>query len=355
MQIMNKKTIILTCLSVLALAGNAQKITTDNETIDCGKVVYNQPATVNFELKNKGGSKLVIKDVRTSCGCTTVDYPRTPVEGGESFTVSATYDARQLGHFFKQVAIYSNASDEPMYLTMTGVVVEKIIDFSGEYPYKLGDVLVDKNEIEFDDVNSGDMPMQKIHIMNNSTKTVTPVIMHLPAYLKANISPTRIAPGHSGEAIITLLSKKLRNFGLSQTTVYLGMFPGDKVGQNKEIGVSAVLLPGFSDLTDFQRLNAPKLQLSSESLDIHLEGKKKKTVTLTLQNVGKDMLDIQEVQMFTVGLQLQLNKRHLAPGEEGRLKITVKDEIKSARTKPRILMITNDPDHAKVVININVD
>ena len=89
MQIMNKKTIILTCLSVLALAGNAQKITTDNETIDCGKVVYNQPATVNFELKNKGGSKLVIKDVRTSCGCTTVDYPRTPVEGGESFTVSA--------------------------------------------------------------------------------------------------------------------------------------------------------------------------------------------------------------------------------------------------------------------------
>ncbi|MBP3757845.1 MAG: DUF1573 domain-containing protein [Prevotella sp.] len=351
---MNKKSILLSCLSVLALTASAQKITTDNETIDCGKIVYNQPATVNFELKNKGGSKLVIKDVRTSCGCTTVDYPRTPVEGGASFTVSATYDARQLGHFFKQVAIYSNASSEPTYLTMTGVVVEKVIDFSGEYPYKLGDVLVDKNEIEFDDVNSGDMPMQKIHIMNNSTKTVTPVIMHLPAYLKANISPTRIAPGHSGEATITLLSKKLRNFGLSQTSVYLGMFPGDKVGQGKEIGVSAILLPGFSDLTDFQRLNAPKLQLSEESIDIDLEGKKKKTTTLILQNVGKDMLDIQEVQMFTVGLQLQLNKRHLAPGEEAKLKVTIKDEIKSARTKPRILMITNDPNRAMVVININV-
>jgi hypothetical protein len=218
----------------------------------------------------------------------------------------------------------------------------------------VGDVLTDRNEIEFDDVNSGDMPMQKIHIMNNSTKTVTPQVMHLPAFLKATVSPTRIAPGHAGEATITLLSKKLRNFGLSQTTVYLGMFPGDKVGQGKEIAVSAVLLPGFNNLTDFQRRNAPKIQLSTETLNVDLEGKKKKTETILLQNVGKSMLDIQEVQMFTSGFQLSLNKSHLMPGEEAKLKITVKEEIKQVHGQPRILMITNDPDHAKVVINLNV-
>lgn len=352
--IMKKKTIILSLFCAFAMTVDAQKIVTDNEVIDCGKIVYNKPAVVNFELKNKGGARLVINDVKTSCGCTSVEYPRQPIESGGTFTVTATYDARQLGHFHKELAIYSNASEKPMYLTLTGVVVEKVIDFSGEYPYKLGDVLTDRNEIEFDDVNSGDMPMQKIHIMNNSTKTVTPVVMHLPQYLKATVSPTRIAPGHSGEATITLLSKKLRNFGLSQTSVYLGMFPGDKVGQNKEIGISAVLLPGFNNLTDFQRLNAPKIQLSAETLNISLDGKKKKTETILIQNVGKDMLDIQEVQMFTNGLQLSLNKSHLLPGEEAKLKITIRKEILNARTKPRILMITNDPDHAKVIINLNV-
>ena len=352
---MIKKITFLSFLAVAASSASAQKISAVNDVIDCGQIVYNHPVEVNFDLKNKGGAQLVIKDVRTSCGCTKADYPRTPIAGGQDFTVAATYDARQLGHFYKQIAIYSNASNEPFYLTLKGVVVDKIIDFSGEYPFVVGNVKTDKNNIEFDDVNSGDMPLQKIHIMNNSPKTVTPVIMHLPNYLKAEVSPTRIAPGHAGEATITLLSKKLRNFGLSQTSVYLGMFPGDKVSPDKEISVSAVLLPSFSNLTDFQRLNAPKLQLSQKDVNIHMEGKSKKTELLIIQNTGKEMLDIQALQMFTTGLQLSLNKRHLLPGEEAKLKITVKDEIRNARSKPRVLMITNDPENAKVVININVD
>ena len=95
--------------------------------LDCGQIVYNQPVTVNFDLKNKGGSQLVIKNVRTSCGCTKADYPRKPIASGEDFTVTATYDARQLGHFYKQIALYSNASTEPYYLTLKGVVVDKIV------------------------------------------------------------------------------------------------------------------------------------------------------------------------------------------------------------------------------------
>lgn len=342
-------------MAMSALTASAQKISTDNDVMDCGQIVYNQPVTVNFDLKNKGGSQLVIKNVRTSCGCTKADFPRKPIASGEDFTVTATYDARQLGHFYKQIALYSNALTEPYYLTLKGVVVDKIVDFDGEYPYVIGNVKTDKNNIEFDDVNSGDMPEQKIHIMNNSPKTVTPVIMHLPTYLKAEMSPTRIAPGHAGECTIKLLSKKLRNFGLTQTSVYLGMFPGDKVSPEKEISFSAVLLPGFSTLTEYQRQNAPKLQLSSPDVNIHMEGKSKKSDLLIIQNTGKAMLDIQALQMFTTGLQLSLNKRHLLPGEEAKLKITVKDEIRKARSKPRVLMITNDPDNAKVVININVD
>ena len=37
------------------------------------------------------------------------------------------------------------------------------------------------------------------------------------------------------------------------------------------------------------------------------------------------------------------------------MKLTAyKNQLKKARTQPRILMITNDPDNSKVVININV-
>jgi len=31
------------------------------------------------------------------------------------------------------------------------------------------------------------------------------------------------------------------------------------------------------------------------------------------------------------------------------------DGLRKARSKPRVLMITNDPENAKVVINVNVE
>jgi hypothetical protein len=59
--------------------------------------------------------------------------------------------------------------------------------------------------------------------------------------------------------------------------------------------------------------------------------------------------------MFTAGLKVTLPKRELKPGETTRLKITgINKDLKRARTKPRVLMITNDPDKPKVVITINV-
>jgi hypothetical protein len=58
--------------------------------------------------------------------------------------------------------------------------------------------------------------------------------------------------------------------------------------------------------------------------------------------------------MFTDGLEISLGKSTLRAGESTRLKITAqRDRLLKARTKPRILMITNDPDKSKVVITIN--
>ena len=59
--------------------------------------------------------------------------------------------------------------------------------------------------------------------------------------------------------------------------------------------------------------------------------------------------------MFTSALQVSLGKARIVPGKEAKLKVTVlADMLKSARSKPRVVMITNDPDNAKVTINVNV-
>ena len=352
---MNNKSIILSLLAMASLDAMAQRISAKNEIIDCGNVLYESPVTVKFELTNKG-NELNIDQVRVSCGCTTVDYPRQTIHRGDPFTVTATYDARQLGHFEKEVALFYNSSTKPFYLKMRGVVVEEANDFTGNFSYKVGGLMVDKNDVEFDDVNRGDYPVQLIHIRNNTPETVSPVIMHLPSYITATVSPTHIAPGKTGVASLKLDSRKLRDLGLTQTSVFLGKKPGEKVSLDKEISVSAVLLPDFDNMSETQLANAPKINLSETTLDLGSFGdKSSKSGIIFIDNTGRSELDIRSMQMFTSGMSVKLNKSKLKPGEQAKLKITVnKKLLRSARSKPRVLMITNDPTQPKVVVKVKV-
>lgn len=352
---MNKKTILAFVLAAVSLDMSAQRISAKQEVIDCGSVLYETPVTAKFELRNKG-SELVIDTVRTSCDCVVAKYPEGTIAKGDNFTVEVTFDSRQLGHFYKEAAIYSNASDKPFYLTMKGVVVDHLADYSGVYDYTLGSVRTDKNNIEFDDVNLGETPVEKIHIVNSGSESVTPVVMHLPNYLTASVSPTTIAPGHTGVATITLNSANLRSYGLTQSSVYLGMFPGDKVSDDKEISVSAVLLPEFRNMSETQRRNAPVMKMSAETLELgSFDDKDEKSGTIMIENQGRSRLVISSMQMFTTGLKVRLNKSRLDPGESAKLKITAyKKQLKNARSRPRVLMITNDPNKSKVVIHVNV-
>ena len=352
-----KRMNILMFSALLALPASAQKIATQHEVVDCGQVVFRHPVTAEFMMKNEGNRPLVIHNMLKSCGCTEVQYPKKSIAAGESFVVKAVYDAKQMGTFNKQVCLYTNAADEPFILTMRGKVVSNVVDFAGPYDEMLGEIKSDAQEVEFDDVNRGDRPVQRIHIFNPTEEMMEPVVMHLPNYLQATVSPSRVAPHRSAEITFVLDSKKLRDFGLNQTSVYLGERPGDKIAPEKEIVVSAVLLPSFDKLTAEQKEQAPKVELSTTDLNLgSFNGKKKRKGEILVTNRGKSVLDIRSMQMFTMGLQVQLKKSKIQPGETVKMKVTaVAADLKKSRAKhPRILMITNDPENAKVVIRINV-
>lgn len=343
--------------ALLALPASAQKITTQHEVVDCGQVVFNKPVTAEFMLKNDGHKPLVINNVLKSCGCTEVDYPKTGIAAGESFVIKAVYDAKQMGTFTKQVCLYTNAGEDPFILSMRGKVVGSVVDFAGSYDEMLGVIKSDAQEVEFDDVNRGDRPVQRIHIFNPTDELLEPVVMHLPPYLHAFVSPSKVAPRHSAEISFVLDSKKLRDLGLNQTSVYLGERPGDKIAPEKEIVVSAVLLPGFDNMTPAKKALAPKMEMSTTDLNLgSFNGKKKLKGEILITNKGKSELDIRSMQMFTMGLQVNLKKSKIQPGETVKMKVTaVAADLKKSRVRhPRILMITNDPEHAKVVVKINV-
>ena len=353
---MNKSYIfILITLLFSTLSASAQKLTTNTPVYDCGQVLFRQPITAHFNIKNKASRKVIITDVKTSCGCTTAIAAEQEIGGGKESVIDATYDAKQLGHFQKEIWIYEEGQNKPLELTLRGVVVTEIKDYSGSYPYTIGNIRTDRHTVEFEDVSRGTSPTQTIHILNTTGETIQPVIMHLPEYMTAEVSPTRIAPDQGGEIRITLDTDKIRNLGLSQTTIYLGKYPGDKISQDKEIETSAILLPSFDNNDTSQYYTGPQIQLSKKEISLQdMTGKPEKLKgEITIQNIGKEILEISTLQMFTLGLQVSLGKTRLAPSESTKMKITADSlELKRQKQKPGILMITNDPKNPKVILEV---
>lgn len=344
-----KKLIILGLSALFSMPLSAQKLTIAETTKDMGQILWKNATEATFEIKNTGSRRAHLRIV-PDCDCTEVSFDRKELAGGQTTRLTVTYDAKTLGHFAHQVAVYVGDQKKPTWLTVKGDVRTDVRDYSKAYPIDLGNVRIDKATLEFDDVNRNTLSVKELHIVNTTRQPYTPAVMHLPQYLSAAAIPEVLGAEESGVIRFTLDPKKLSSDGLTQTTVYISRFPGDKVCDTTAVDVSAIVLPRVnSDLRGH-------LEISSKQLDFLSTGKKQQSQTIMLTNTGKDAVKITSLQMFTSGLQVTLNSRFIAPGGKAKLKITADVEtLKSLRSRPRVLMITDDPQNQKIMITINVE
>lgn len=199
----------------------------------------------------------------------------------------------------------------PIYLEFNGEVTADSRNYTFTHPYGFGAIRLDQEEIEFDRVNKGTRPEFVLRVANTSNKAYTPVLMHLPPYLTAKAVPETLGKGKHGEIILTLNTDELPKLGITRTSVYLSRYPGDKVGSDNEIPLSVALLPDFSNRTEQQKNNPPQLSLSAQVLEFPpLKEKQKKSQTVVITNTGKTDLEIQDMQVFSTALAVNLKKRY---------------------------------------------
>jgi hypothetical protein len=94
----------------------------DEVVYNFGEVAYNSNVSHTFKFTNVSGTPVAIKDVGTSCGCTTPGYSKEPVAPGKTGSVTAKYDSSRIGGFNKTLTVFIN--DEQIKLTITGTIKE---------------------------------------------------------------------------------------------------------------------------------------------------------------------------------------------------------------------------------------
>ena len=360
---MNRKLITTILLAATSLTAMAQpKLSVEGENIKLGDIMWQNPKNVTYTFTNTGSAPLVITEVHPSCGCVSVSYPKQAVMPGAQSSIQATFDAAMLGTFYRELAVYTNQQSDPIYLSFSGRVVETAVDYEGDFPIDLGNVRLSSNYVEFDDVQKGDKPMVELQVANTSSAVYTPQLMHLPQYLTAEYLPKQIQPGRSGKIRLTLESDKLFMDGLNQTSVYLARRMPDKVSDENEIVVSAILIPAFQGLTAQQMARAPHIVVMDDETMVKDEtqmvmGKKQKaSKTLNVTNIGEETLSISAVQVFNNAVSVSLGNRNIAPHQTTKLKITIDAKrLAKAKNEPRLLIISNDPRQPKTILNLNVE
>jgi len=71
---------------------NVARFRFDTEKYDFGRVKEGQIVYHVFSFENVGKVPLLIKDVRSTCGCTVPDWPDAPIEPGGSGSISVKFD-----------------------------------------------------------------------------------------------------------------------------------------------------------------------------------------------------------------------------------------------------------------------
>lgn len=349
----------LPILLLAALSARAQRISFERNTVDVGNVLWKIPAIATFRFTNKDGKQdLKVNDVDAGCGCMSVEWTREPIGKGDEGEIRITYNSMMLGHFDRYVDVYTNISEKPTRIRVKGNVTtggSSAAALSELFPYRIDNICMNTNNVEFPDVSKGDSTKAYIEILNDGHDVYEPVLMHLPAYITAKSVPAMVARGRRGKIELTLHGDKMPNLGLNQTQIYLARYSGDRVNTGNDITASAVLLPDVNTME--KGSNAPRFGISSTELNLGKLGKKNKAKgTVTIKNKGNSTLTLSNIQAFNQALSISLPKREIQPGEQIKMTITVDTKyLGLSKAEPKVLIITNDPDHCKEVVTVTFD
>ncbi len=99
----------------------------DSKMIDLGPIQKDKATDATFEFTNNTDQPVVIARVKSSCGCTVTSYERKAILPGESTSVTATYNAKKVGGFRKNVTVFLS-DDSQHVLSLKGkVIAEKVV------------------------------------------------------------------------------------------------------------------------------------------------------------------------------------------------------------------------------------
>ena len=124
--------LLISQASFLHAQGTAEEkkavITFAEDMRDYGDIIYGDSIRYTFKFTNTGTADLVIKNVVTTCSCTSRKYTEGPIAPGRAGELVVSFDSNKqdkIGRQNKVITILSNAVNNPERVILVFNILEK--------------------------------------------------------------------------------------------------------------------------------------------------------------------------------------------------------------------------------------
>jgi hypothetical protein len=347
-----KRFIYTLCMVIFSVAmyGQQPVITLDKTSHDFGKInEADGRVTTVFTIKNEGMAPLVLSNVRASCGCTTPNWTREPIEPGQTGTITVTYNPNgRPGRFQKTVTITSNATEPTKRVTIKGEVIPKQAKPTNKYTIAVGALNMKSKELNFGNITKGDTKVSELEYTNLSgaVHEVALAVNGNDTWMENQVTLTPIKDKEVGKFIFAIDTKATNLYGPVEAYAYVVVDGKKELTETYKLTIKANIVEDFSSLTIEQKQQSPILEtksvvdLGTIAAGKHLKGQ------IHVKNIGVNPLQIRRA--YSVDKQIALKPcKAVKSGRTGNIQVDINTKGRNPGKYSReVVIISNDYEHS---------
>jgi len=341
---------IFSILSMALIAGvmMAQQpvITYEKTEHDFGKIHEEDGrVTVVFTFRNEGMSPLILSNVRASCGCTTPDWTKEPVEPGQTGSIKVTYNPNgRPGRFQKTVTVTSNATEPTTKVYIKGEVIPKPAKPVNKYTIEVGALNMKEKVLNLGTIYKGQNKNGELEIANlkQEEHTVDLATNAADSYMIHQVTLPTIKPNETGKFIFAIETAKNNLYGPIEAYAYVVVDGKKEISDAYKLTIKANIVEDFSGMTVEDKQQAPIIEVQSEYSGIKIPAGKVQKVIIPIKNSGVNPLEIRRAYSTDSHLTMKAPKA-IKSGKKGALTVDINTKDLEANPYEReIVIISND-------------
>ncbi len=154
MKFVNALVVIVMLLIAFSAAAEGPMIVSMPSALDFGTMEQHQIKKDVLTLRNAGDAPLIIKEIKTTCGCTVAEQDKNELAPGEATQVNITFDSKKWeGEQTKFIKVFSNDPVNPVLDIALNVIIHVPIVITPGH-----------RSCGFGAVTPGEKPIQKVNL-----------------------------------------------------------------------------------------------------------------------------------------------------------------------------------------------